>query len=442
MSEAVSPKFNLLPAISRTEAFLGMIACLSIIFIFAPKDWIARTFELYPTNYDVMLTDDVFSNGNSEASWVDENRQIWQCKLGAKFYTPYCSMRVSVIDEGWQGIDLSAFDTMTIWASYKGPGKTLRFYLRNRHPDYYEVSDDTSTKYNMVEIPVEQLETGFTLKMKDFSVADWWLVSKKIPLEKSHPEFNDVIYIEVQTGSAETSGTHTIQLRKILWRGEVISDETLYKGMVVSWSILIFVLLLYRMIALKVELTRNMKHQQELVAINKLLNLQNKQFEDLAKTDQLTGLLNRIGIREALYDGLNRWKEKRTPFSFVLIDIDHFKSVNDTFGHDVGDRILKESSALFANNIRRSDFLARWGGEEFILVCPDTDLYQAQVLAELLRKKLEDTELHSEQKITASFGVAALSKPSLDDLFKRADEALYEAKKQGRNRVCAIADTV
>lgn len=441
MTEHSSNKSTLLPAISRTEALLGMIACVSIILIFAPKDWIQRSLEIYPQDYEAVLTDDTYSNGNSEAIWLDADKQIWQCRMGNKFRSPYCSMRLSLFDDSWSGLNLSDYDTMTIWASYSGPSDSLRFYLRNRHPDYYQVGDDTSTKYNMVEIPVEQLDTGFTLNMADFNVADWWLVTKKIPLEKSHPEFNDVVFLEVQTGSQATFGDHTIRLRKVLWHGHLFSDETLYKGMVIAWCVLIFFLLLYRMIHLKLELRRNVKHQQELVAINKLLNLQNKQFEDLAKTDQLTGLLNRIGIRDVLYDGLNNWKERRTPFSFVLIDIDHFKQVNDSFGHDVGDQILKLTAKLLAENIRRSDFLARWGGEEFILVCPDTDLYQAQVLAELLRKKLEDAPLHPERQITASFGVSALSTPNLDDLFKRADAALYEAKTQGRNRVCAVADT-
>lgn len=441
MTEETSQKFSLMPAISRTEAFLGMIACLSIIFIFAPKDWIRKSLELYPTNHKAVLSDDIFSGGNSKAVWLDASKQIWQCTLGEQYRTPYCSMSLSLMDENWSGYNLSDFDTMTIWASYEGPGDSLRFYLRNRHPDYYQAGDDTTTKYNMVEIPVDQLDTGFTIQMKDFSVADWWLVSKRVPLDKSHPEFNDVVYLEVQTGSQATWGNHIIQLRKVHWTGSLISDELLYKGMVMGWSALIFFLLLFRLVALKVELSRNMKHQQELVSINKLLNLQNKQFEDLAKTDQLTGLLNRIGIRDVLYDGLNNWKERRTPFSFVLIDIDHFKEVNDTYGHDVGDVILKRAAELFSSNVRRSDFLARWGGEEFILVCPDTDLYQAQVLAELLRKKLEDAELHEERQITASFGVSALTKPNLDDLFKRADGALYEAKKQGRNRVVALTDT-
>ena len=86
-------------------------------------------------------------------------------------------------------------------------------------------------------------------------------------------------------------------------------------------------------------------------------------------------------------------------------------------GHDVGDQILKDTAKLLANNTRHTDCLARWGGEEFVLVCQDTDLYRAQMFAEILRKKLEEAEIHPDIKVTASFGVAALSNPDLDDLF-------------------------
>jgi len=350
-------------------------------------------------------------------------------------------MLLDTLGDTWSGLDLRAFSQMTIWGSYEGNAEFVRVYFRNRHANYYVVGDPTSTKYNMVEIPVTALRNGITIDLKDFSVADWWLSHRKIDLQDSHPEFNDIIYVEVQTGSQARSGIHKIQLKKITLRGSLISDENLYKAVVLLWSLLIFLLLLFRFIRLKVELKSNRSYQQELISINKFLNLQSKQFEDLAKTDHLTGLLNRIGIRDALYDGLSDFKKSGTLMSFILCDIDHFKSVNDNYGHDVGDNILKSVANLLKNNSRSSDFLARWGGEEFILVCPNTDLHEAQVVAEFLRKKLDASSLHDEAKITASFGVATIINSDLDGLFRAADLALYEAKSAGRNQVvCGLQD--
>lgn len=423
--------------LTRFEVILGLMACLSLVVVLAPREWLKKSLEVYPNQYPTALLDDKYSGGDSSVFWVNKDQAHWRCELGGRFRNPYCSLQVSLLGESGVGLDLSGYNMMRIWLAYKGDGKHVRMYIRNRHSRYYKVGDDTTTKYNVVEIPSKDLEPGLEIEVADIGVADWWLASKSIPLEYSRAEFNDVVFLEVQTGSTSLDGHHEFKLDKIVWEGALVSDEQLYRGMVVTWSALIFGLLILRMITLKVELGKNRRYQDELISINRLLNLQNKQFEDLAKTDQLTGLLNRIGIRDALYDGLNDWKARRKPFSFIMIDIDHFKKVNDTFGHDVGDAILKGAADLFKQNVRQSDFLARWGGEEFILVCPDTDIGQAQVVAESLRRKLAAEEIHPELTVTASFGVASLTQPSLDHLFKCADEALYEAKHLGRDRVVA-----
>lgn len=426
-------------AISGIEVFLGILALLSLAVLFAPKNLIARTQVFDPLNYPISISADGYDGGSSTVSWVDQGKQIWKCELGQQRANPYCGMQLAIMDDDWSGIDLREFDEFTIWGKYEGPADSVRIYLRNRHPHYYVMGNPTTTKYNAVEVPVADLEKGMTIQLQDFGVADWWLTTRKIPLEYSHPEFNDVIYIELQTSSAANSGTHIFQLEKIVWRGSYFSDKNLYRIIIILWSVIICLILIYRLIRLKLELNRTKDYQKELIFINKLLNLQNKQFEDLAKTDQLTGLLNRVGIREVLYESTNNWKRHRTPFSFVLIDIDHFKSVNDTHGHDIGDKVLVGTAELFASNVRRTDLLARWGGEEFIIVCPNTDLAQASATAEILREKLEGTKLHEEIQITASFGVATMVSGDLDQLFKMADEALYQAKGQGRNQVVTHA---
>jgi len=435
MTGARTSKTRIRQTITRLDALLGIMACLSILILFIPKDWAKRSIQINPQAYPASLSDDTYSNGNSTASWLNKDHQHWRCELREEFRNPYCSMLITLLDDNWKGLDLREFNTIRIKASYSGPGDFIRIYLRNRHPRYYVVGNPTSTKYNMVEVPVKELSQGYTLNLSDFTVADWWVSHNKLTPKDSHVEFNDIIYIEVQTGSGETSGIHDIQMQNITWHGDLISNETLYKAIIIVWSGLIFFVLLYRLITLKWELSKNQKYQKELLSINKLLNLQNKQFEDMAKTDQLTGLLNRVGIRDMLYQGLSDWKEHHNPFSLVMIDIDHFKQVNDNHGHDAGDKVLQMAGELFKNNIRRSDAVARWGGEEFILVSPGSDSQQAQIVAELLRKKIESTPGPNGIKITASFGVAAISEPNLEHLFKYADQALYEAKNNGRNKV-------
>ncbi len=431
MSSTVRPRVFITPM----EMLLGLMACLSVALTLLPQDWLTRRIELKPKNHLSMLHDDSVSGGNSAVSWISQEDLNWRCELGSSFHSPYCSMQLWLIDGQGKGLDLSDFNKLTLWMNYSGDSSHVRVYLRNRHPAYYQTSNDATTKYNMVQLPTAGLNDGVQVALSDFYVADWWLVENRIPLENSHPEFNDVVYLEIQSGSRDFSGTHEFQLQKLVFEGVRFSDGVFYRSIIIIWSVVIFLILLFRIIRLNLELNRNRQYQEELESINGLLNLQNKQFEDLAKTDQLTGLLNRMGIRDALYNGLKDWNLRRKPFSLVIIDIDYFKKINDTYGHDVGDTILQAAAERFKSNVRQSDYLARWGGEEFVLVCPDTTLSQAQHVAETLRSRLESEEVHPGIHITASFGVATLAQSNLDPLFKSADEALYDAKYQGRNRV-------
>ena len=120
----------------------------------------------------------------------------------------------------------------------------------------------------------------------------------------------------------------------------------------------------------------------------------------------------------------------------MLLDIDHFKEVNDTYGHSVGDEVLINLTKLIQGKIRNSDSLVRWGGEEFVILCGDTPIQNAQFLAEKLRIAIEKAQLIKQQTITCSFGIAEMI-PGEDPkkLFERADKALYASKEGGRNRV-------
>ncbi|MBV8625773.1 MAG: diguanylate cyclase [Herbaspirillum sp.] len=160
----------------------------------------------------------------------------------------------------------------------------------------------------------------------------------------------------------------------------------------------------------------------------------------LAVTDKLTGVLNRLGLDAAFQEALAQADAQGRPLAVILADIDEFKSVNDQHGHLVGDSLLREFAAVLAAGLRESDILARWGGEEFLILCPDTGLEQAAHLAGHLRQVIQAHSFASVGAKTSSFGVAVWCPgESTDELMKRADDALYRAKKDGRNRVCLEA---
>jgi len=423
----------------KPEWILGIAAIISLLLIVIPKDLLTRTDRVDLSKQPTVLYADSYSGGNSTATWQNEVQKHWLCNLGQKLPTPYCSMRLSLTDEKGGGLDLSRAVNLTLWIDYKGNGSHLRIYLRNRGIKHYVPGDDLSEKYNMVEIPVQELAQGFTINMDEFGVADWWVSQRNIPLKEARPEFNNISDMEIQTGSLTVSGEHDITLKAISWETPFISELQLYRLITILWTGLIITYLLFRITAMNMALNRQQAKQQELIAINGILSTQNRRFEDLAKTDQLTGLNNRVAMQEALYHGLNNWKHHRESFSMVLLDIDHFKKINDSLGHDTGDEVLKLIAEIIKSSVRKSDFPARWGGEEFILLYPNTNQLEAMAAAESLRQKIAAATNPWGINITASFGVATLIGGDLDQLFKSADEALYRAKNSGRN--CVMGDT-
>jgi two-component system cell cycle response regulator len=166
---------------------------------------------------------------------------------------------------------------------------------------------------------------------------------------------------------------------------------------------------------------------------------------EMAITDQLTGLRNRRYMTHHV-ETLIKNASAAKPISVLIMDIDHFKAVNDNHGHDVGDEVLREFAACISANVRGIDLACRYGGEEFVVIMPDTDMGFAHAAAERLRQSLELTPIpisRSPNKIsiTASFGIASSAggDDNSDKLIYRADQALYRAKREGRNRVVADA---
>jgi len=172
------------------------------------------------------------------------------------------------------------------------------------------------------------------------------------------------------------------------------------------------------------------------------MRAKNRMLENLAMKDELTGVFNRHYLDQTMHTEMERQDRYQMPLSIIMMDIDHFKSVNDTYGHDVGDTVLMETARLVNRGIRETDILFRWGGEEFFIIMPHTDITGAALLAEKLRKVIEGNSFSHVGKVTASFGVAERKKSEPRyDLFRRIDQALYRAKNSGRNRVEVYTDS-
>ncbi len=176
-----------------------------------------------------------------------------------------------------------------------------------------------------------------------------------------------------------------------------------------------------------------------LVYKNILAQRYNKELLKISTTDRLTGLLNRLKIDELLMREYKKAESNRDyRGSIMIVDIDYFKNINDTYGHQIGDEVLVNISKLMKSTLRSSDYVARWGGEEFLVILNRTDLNHAKRIAQTLRERIEGfVVVPSENiKVTASIGVSEIrADRSIKEIIASADEALYEAKNEGRNRV-------
>lgn len=168
------------------------------------------------------------------------------------------------------------------------------------------------------------------------------------------------------------------------------------------------------------------------------LSLKNKELYRLSITDKLTNIYNREKLDSVLKDEMNKALRYNSVFSVILIDIDFFKKVNDTYGHQVGDDVLKETASLLLNNIRNTDVVGRWGGEEFLVICPNTDIKGAQNLAWKLNNIINKYSFTTyPPQLTISAGVASYIDGigKFDEIISNANKALYQAKDEGRNKV-------
>lgn len=174
--------------------------------------------------------------------------------------------------------------------------------------------------------------------------------------------------------------------------------------------------------------------QQTQTALNELSETQ-KKLEVLAITDRLTGLYNRVKLDEAVQEELNKSDRLGHPLGIVLLDIDHFKNVNDVHGHQVGDQVLIAMANLLKKSVRKTDTLGRWGGEEFLILCPGTDSEGVVKFTETLRKNIDHHDFPVVKHKTASFGATFYQKgDTINQMIDRADRALYQAKAKGRNK--------
>lgn len=388
--------------------------------------------------FRIETLDDRGNGGASIATLTrDGERYILDCEIIASGYAwPYCEISFILTDDVTRrGINLSNYEEVELHIHYSEPQNFgIRLQLVNFNPAYATPVDSHSQKYNAIELYDTHLRSPQVIQLSHMQVPTWWLSQGKVPPDFWGPEFDDVRGVQIATGERVTPGKYQLIIEQVEFHGKYISDNLLLLILIGLWSLLGLIYFVDTLRRANLILQAHQQRQQQLESLNKLLSQEQQKLEERLARDPLTGVLNRDGLAPVF----QQQNQDKTPvlLSLIFIDIDHFKNINDQYGHNVGDQVLLVFAQTLSANTRAHDLLARWGGEEFVLACPETDLENALVLAEKLRQCVEESDWPKGLKVTASFGVAQQMKDeSPTDFIARADRALYVAKAQGRNAV-------
>ncbi|WP_036801434.1 GGDEF domain-containing protein [Photobacterium marinum] len=377
--------------------------------------------------------------GGSSMSWLNNDGRSLSlgCRLTDSSKWPFCGVSM-VLTNGIKGIDLSKYHSIGLELDYKSPvnAERVRVYLRNFDPSYSDINDPLSLKYNMIEFEPESKEGLLIVPMRAFQVLSWWIADYEIPIEYAGPQFDNVTEIQISTSGNVAPADYELKIKSLVFYGERISEAALLKFNIMLWLTAAGLLLVFEHFKLRRNLRVIEAKGNELSSTNKALHEKTLHFEQLAFIDALTGTKNRNAVTIWLDKAMEDVRANGQAFSLIYIDIDHFKSINDTFGHLKGDEILKEFATVLKTQIRGNDVFVRWGGEEFILFCPGVSLSCAEAFALHLRTVVESYQWGDDLPITCSIGVAELTgNESFESLLNRADSALYAAKHGGRNQV-------
>jgi len=377
---------------------------------------------------------DEINGGQSLTTLTQSNGQVQiDCQIVLSDTFAFCGASIPLKVKDTKGMDIRRYSNMEVEIDYQSEiVDSLLIYLVNE-----ELSDssDYVEKSNLWAVsPITGINT-FNLSPQQLVLPSWWIFQNRDTGLDMMPHINNVKAIRITTGDNTDARQISISINRIVFTGKWINAESLYFGLLVAWLLLISYHGFYHMHGLTQRYKETKRQNMKLVRLNEFLEIQKSQYEKMAKHDKLTGAWNRVGVRNILRQILESFKMRSTPAALLSMDLDEFKSINDDFGHAVGDKALQELAKLIDTHTREEDYFARWGGEEFVLICPNSDMKAAVKLAEMLRQKIEQATLIDERKITCSIGVAQLHDEDIENWFNRTDEALYRAKGDGRNCV-------
>jgi diguanylate cyclase (GGDEF)-like protein len=417
---------------SQSALLLGgiLLTCFAVVaHRFLPERRLTLDSARKGASFFLMQSGD---GSPDQVQWVDQARFQFACKFAKDIPGQSCSFTYLLYSTNAnQGIDLSRYRTLNLALRYAGDARYVRVAVRSFDPRFSRLEDANSSKFNSVNLRPKDLAQPVPISLNEFSVPEWWVGQYDLPRDFAQPDLSNATAISIDLPGDLAGTHHAIQIDKIEFAGDWVSAEYWYLGILSVWMTLAATYGVSQWLLLR------HRHREQRKQIHDLEHEKDK-YQKLSTLDALTKILNRHGIEQFVQS----LRATSGPASVIVIDLDHFKRINDQRGHYVGDRVLQTVGEILRTQTRNTDGLGRWGGEEFVLVCPGASLAKAADLAEKLRHKIMETNFIPEDplRMTASFGVAVShADQSFEDAFRQADQALYLAKSRGRN--CVVAAT-
>jgi len=412
---------------------LALLVCTTLVGLYANEHWMTRELRLdgQAPSQRVIATDDRGSGGASRAELVGSpgaGPLGVHCEIRAGFQWPYCELQIEMLEED---LDLTRFSRIRLSLQAEGPTldgspPQVRVFLRNYDPAYSHQGQVIDLKPHEIILTAGAQAQAVELRLSQFMVSSWWAQSHPLPVALMGPQLDRVRVISFSTGGQVAPGMHAIKLVRAELLGQWIAPASFRLGLVGLWMFSLLVYLVWESRRVRGRLSRTLNRSRLL--------------EQMALRDPLTQVANRDGLHRALEMLLQVQGDMGFPMSVVFLDVDHFKRINDSHGHEVGDQVLTLLAQTLRSNLPRDDLLARWGGEEFVIVMPQTPVQEAAAVAERLRAVLAGVAWPAGLTVTASWGVAqALAPDEVDGALRHADEAMYQAKREGRDRVMSAS---
>ena len=413
-----------------------LLSCLGISLI------AVLSYDLIPLKRYSVLQDDAFlslysdESDTSVAQWVNKEQNHFTCTyIDKPSKLKYCGLDIQFGNGREYGVDLSGYESIELHIRYRGGAQLVRVFMRNYSESYSNIADSTnSTKYLSMLLPVHELREEIDINLREFTVPEWWMRTHGLSRSLVHPEFSNIVHLGVDVPYPAPFGVHEFELADLYLVRPFITRENFYLSLLALWFSGLLTFGLFRF--WQVWHAYEQRSQQLQVEKDRGVELreQSEKYKTLSTIDELTRVLNRRGI-QAVIDELIE-SNSLANAALILIDIDWFKNINDSFGHDFGDSVLIGVCDALITNVRESDQVCRWGGEEFLLVCPNTSEAEAVALANKLRYVFAQVKIGSDfNGLTASFGVSTVGDRSWKLAIRQADSAVYTAKADGRDCV-------